>query len=316
MPAYITYDRFRKMGFGIDMSELDPATWASLAAQATTWVNNYCLVPRMPQQHDFRGGTITGEQHSWRYPESDFDIGQRRAYPFHWPVKRMSQFRIYVTNTQYVQVDTTGLFINSSQRYVEVVSLALTSAGLFNALVVPNIGLATPVVRFSYEYGWDFTEPGETLQTEDGQTWAATNQWWYADQDGEDAWGVPIGGAPVISKNGAVITTGFTINYDEGTVVFDANLEATDVVSAAYHYKLPNEISLAAGHIMAWLFGASETRSRGMTQLESLQIGEVKLTKPIIRSVPSGARASDLELLVPDAAALLATYRFDGVSVR
>lgn len=316
MPAYLTPARFRKMGFGIDASQLDDATLASLGAQASTMVNNYCLVPRQPQMYDFRGGSIVGEQHAWRYPETDFDIGQRRAYPFSWPVKRLSQFRIYVTNIQYVQVDTTGLFVNQSQKYVEVVSLALTSAGLFNALVVPNIGLATPVVRLNYEYGWAFYEPGEMLQTEDGQTWAATNQWWYQDQDGEDAWGVPIGGVPVIEKNGSVITTGFTIDYDEGSVVFDDNLTATDTVSASYYYKLPSEISYATGHVMAWLFGVSETRARGMTQLESLQIGEVKLTRPTIRSAPSAEHAADLETLVPDAASLLATYRFDGVSVR
>jgi hypothetical protein len=297
------------------VSELSNVELASLAAQATSIVNNYCIVPRQPQMHDFRGGTLVGEQHSWRYPETDFDIGQRRAYPFHWPVKRMSQFRIYVTNTQYVQVDTTGLFVNQSQKYVEVVSLALTSAGLFNALVVPNIGLATPVVRLNYEYGWAFHEPGEYLQSEDGQTFAAQNQWWFTDQDGEDAWGVPIGGAPVIEVDGVVTTTGFTINYDEGTVVFDANLPASTTVWASYYYKLPNEVQWGTGHVMAWLHSESEMRSRGMAQLENLQIGEVKMARP--RVFADNPNVSyDLSVLVPAAASLLASYRFDGVTIR
>ena len=290
MPPYLTPGRFRTMDFGIDTAELSDGEMLSLATQATAWVNAYCLIPRLPQPHDLRGGSIVGEQHPWRYPETPFDIGQRRAYPMHWPVTQMHQFRIYVTNTN---------------KYVEVVSLALTSSGLFNALIVPNIGLATPTVTLSYDYQRVQREVGEYLMPSDGQSFRAQNQWWFSDPDR----------APVIYLNDVVQTTGFTIDYNEGTVEFTNDLTATDVVTADYYYKLPADIMWAAGHIMTWLHTESEHHARGIAHLSSLTIGEVRMTR-----VPMAVRyeqvSAELDKLVPEAASLLYTYRFDNVSVR
>lgn len=308
MPAYLTPERYKTMGFGIDLSDMDNAELAALCAQASAWVDSYCLAPRLPQAHDFRGGVVTGEQHAWRYPESPFDIGQRKAYPFHWPITKINQFRIYVTNTQYVEIDPNQLFVNNSLRYVEVVSLALTSAGLFNALIIPNVGLATPTVRMNYEYGWSFQETGEVLEPTDGQTYRAQNQFWHTD----------AGREPVVMLDGIAQTSGFAIDANEGTVTFDADLEAGTVVSAAYYYKLPPEIQFATGHIVTWLHSSAEIASRGMARLDSLDIGEVKMRRPRETEGVRGGQAGikDLDLLVPEAAAFLYSYRFDAVSVR
>jgi hypothetical protein len=111
---YLTPQRFREMGLGIDTSELDDSELLSLINQATAVVNAYCNVPRIPQMHDFRGGTITSETHTWRYPVNSLDIGQRREYLFHWPILAISNFRIYVTNTQYIEIAPTELMIPMS----------------------------------------------------------------------------------------------------------------------------------------------------------------------------------------------------------
>lgn len=321
MPAYLTPARYKKMAFGIDTSELDDIELAALCSQATTMVNAYCLAPRLPQAHDFRGGTVTNEQHQWRYPETPFDIGQRKAYPFHWPIKKMNEFRIYVTNTQYVGIDATELFVNNSLRYVEVVSLALTSAGLFNALVVPNIGLATPVVRLSYDYGWAFYEPGEQLNTDDGQVYRAQNQWWYADQQGTDAMGFPIGGPATVYIDGIDDPSTYSIDYDEGIVILGDGVTASSV-TATYYYKLPPEIQWATGHIVTYLHAEGEMFARGMGHLDRMQIGEVSMARTRKQDAYNydqgggGSLVTDLAQLVPEAANLLASYRFDGVSVR
>lgn len=305
MPPYLTPGRFRTMDFGVNTSMLSDGEMLSLATQATTWVNAYCLAPRLPQPHDFRGGTAIGEQHSWRYPETPFDIGQRRAHPMHWPITSVDLFRIYVTNTQYVGIAPSELFINQTAKYVEVVSLALTSAGLFNALIIPNVGLATPTLTMDYSYGRTHREVGDYLMPSDGQTYRAQNQWWYSDVDH----------APVIYVNGVVTIAGFTIDYNEGTVRFAADLTAEDIVTADYYYKLPNEIQWATGHIMTWLHTEAEQHARGIAHLSSLAIDEVKMTR-----VPQAVRyeqvSAEMDKLIPEAAALLYTYRFDNVSVR
>lgn len=42
--------------------------------------------------------------------------------------------------------------------------------------------------------------------------------------------------APVIKKNGAIITTGFTIDFGGGAVIFNPSLTSTDAVTASFSY--------------------------------------------------------------------------------
>lgn len=308
MLSYVTPQRFREMPLGVDIASLDDAELMSLLSQGTTVVNAYCNVPRIPQAHDFRGGTITGEEHAWRYPTTPFEVGQRRFYPWHWPIVSVEQFRIYVTNTQYVEIAPTELLINNSERYLEVVSLALTSSGLFNALIVPNVGLATPVARVNYTYGWDYTVVDEELTCSDGQTWRAVNQFWFDDAER----------APIIKKNGAVETTGYTVDYVEGTVVFDDNLTATDRVSASYHHRLPPEIQGGTGYVAAHLYGEAEIHARGMAHLSRLTVAEVTMERRpnMYRGAQTAGLIEEFDQLVPEAALLLSGFRADHITVR
>lgn len=301
---YLTPQRFREMGFGIDVSELDDAELQALAVGASAVVDAYCNVPRLPQKHDFRGGTITGEQHQWRIPWGPTDIGQRRMYLFHGPIQTVTRFRIYVTNTQYLEILPSELMINQTERYFEVVSLAITSQGLFNALIIPNVGLATPVAKTDYTYGWDFTVVDENMVCSDGQTWRAQNQWWFTDTDR----------APVIKKNGAVQSSGYTVDANEGTVVFTDNLLATDTVTATYHHKLPWEVQFGTGHIMAYLHGQAELHARGMAHLNRLKVAEVEMSRATPTNMDSLAQM--LNTLVPEAALLLGAYAADNLAVR
>jgi len=306
---YLTPARFREMGLGIDTSELDDSELLSLINQATSVVNAYCNVPRVPQMHDFRGGTITNETHTWRYPVNSLDIGQRREYLFHWPILAISSFRIYVTNTQYIEIAPTELMINNTERYFEIVSLAITSFGLFNALIVPNVYLASPLAKTSYTYGWDFEVTDEYLSCTDGQTWRAQNQFWFTDE----------ARAPVIKKNGATVSNTpvvqYAVNATEGTVVFTENLLASDVVTASYHHKLPTDIQYGTGHIVAYLHGDAELHARGMAHLTKLRVAEVEMEKDLRRGA-SQSLIQNLNSLVPEAALLLGGYAADHLTVR
>lgn len=304
MKPYLTAQKFRQMGFGIDMDSLTDDRLDILCQRATAMVDAYCHVPRLPQPHDFRGGSVTGEQHTWRYPVGPTDIGQRKLWPFHWPVKAVSDFRIKVTNTQYVSIAASELFINNTQRYVEIVSLAITSHGLFQALVVPNIGLATPVAEIAYTYGFVFSETDERLQFTDGRTWRAAHQWWVEDDDEP----------PVVKKNGVVQSSGYAVDYDEGAVVFDDDLVDVDVVTATYQRTLPHEIRDATGQVAAALRGEEENRERGIGNLQRISVEEVTLERR--RQRDKQESGFDLETLSPEAAFLLSTYRFDGAVIR
>jgi hypothetical protein len=304
---YLTPARFRELGFGIDVSEMTDEQLSPLIARASAVVDAYCNVPRIPQKHDFRGGTITEEEHVWRLPETTLDYGQRRMYPYHWPILAINDFKIYITNTQYVEIQPTELFINNSERWFEIVSYAVTHVGTFGAFIVPNIGLATPVAKVGYDYGWDFTVTDEALIYTDGQTWRAQNQYWHStdDADGNSR-------DPVVKKNDVVQSSGFSIDHDEGTVVFDANLEASDTVTATYHHKVPDGIQYGTGHIVTHIHGEAEIHARGMAHLTQLKVAEVTMR----RDTMSGSLAENLDALVPEAALLLSAYQQDHLAVR
>ena len=298
---YLTPARFRTLGTGIDLTGVTDATLAATCERASAMIDSACAVPFLPVKHDFRGGTITGEQHKWRIPDNTFDLGQRRYYPFHDPLTSVQQFRIYVTNTQYVEIQPSDMFINRSEGYVEVVSLALTSVGLFNALIIPNVGLATPTARMNYTYGYDFPVTGEWLTNPSGdlKTYQGVNQWWDATI------------AATVYKNGTAITSGFTLDYDEGTVTFTSALISSDVVRADYTYKLPTGIFQATALTVAAELGEDELRGKGMTKLASLEIAEVQLRRTMGRM---GAVAPSLsETVPPSAMTLLAPYVFQTV---
>jgi hypothetical protein len=290
---YVTPEKYRTMGFGIDLAGIEDVELASILERAAAIADDYCTVPRFPSRHTFFGGSVTAEQHDWTLPESPLEQPRRRVWPMHWPILEITDFKVRVTNTQYVSIAPSEMFINNASRYVEVVSLAFTGVGLFGALI-PSIGLMRPVAEISYTYGWRFEARSEMLYPTDARTFRAANQFWNSDTN-----------EPVVYLNGVAQNTGFTIDEIEGTVTFDNQLAATDVVSADYDYTLPREIKEGVGHIATYLLAGREVQSRGMGGLQSLKVGEVSIVAPSRRLT-----AESLPILVPEAASLLADFGF------
>lgn len=300
---YVTPQKLLTMELGADFGTLDDFKLASLCAQATAAVDSYCAVPRLPQAHDFRGGSIVGETHDWRYPEGPFDIGQRRIFVMHKPVKAVSQLRIYVSKQPiYQEINTEHLIIGQTTGSIDIVALALMPSGLFNALIVPNVGLFVPQLEINYTYGYQFEVEGEMLYPTDGQTFRAENQWWVD------------GTAPSIYVNAEEVTEGFGIDFDEGVVVFEDPLGANDVVTADYIHSLPNEIMQATGLVAAFLRENSELRSQGFDRLSSIQVAEVKITRAPALKIDNVDQL--IPELIPEAAMLLSGYKGDGLVVR
>lgn len=300
MAKYLSGQRLLALNdaMGSDLDSLDDVALESLCAQASAIVDSYCLVPRAPQMHDLKGGTITAEVHEWRYPSSAFDIGQRRVYVMHRPLTAISQLRIYVSRQPiYLEIAPEHLVINPSSGYADIVALALTTSGLFNALIVPNVGALSPIVEINYTYGSTFGVIGEVLLETDALTFRAENQFWTADD-------------PVVYKNGTIVTTGITLDRTEGTVTFTDPLTASDVITADYIHRLPNSVMHATAYIAAFLRSGAKNRKRGMERLGSIAVAEVKITRAPAVSI------ENIDELVPEAAMLLADYRSDGLVVR
>lgn len=290
---YVTPERYRTMGFGVDLEGVEDFELQASLQSASAAVDNYCAVPLLPQKHDFRGGTITDEMHRWRIGnDTGSEMGQRRFHFFHKPIKEVTQFRIHVTNNQYVEIPTSELFLNPIENWAEVVSLAVTSIGVFGSGLLPNVGLARPYARVNYTYGYELPIVGETLDATDGFTFRATNQFWVED-------------TVTIYKNGTDVTDDVTLDLIEGTATFTTQPLVTDAITADYTHTLPRDIQFATGIIATAMLNERDLNAQGMGRVEALQVEELSIR----RSLPQRSQLA-LAVIPNEAAMLLDGYAF------
>lgn len=292
---YTTVERFKTQGLGTDLTNVEDVELFRHIVAASAAVDAYCAVPRLPSAHSFAGGIITNEQKRWTIG-SDTINGTRRFYPWHRPVRTVTSFRIRLTNTITVSVGPDDIFINQSEGYVELVSLAAVSFGVYPIGVVPNLGLATPTAELSYTYGWSFPVVGEPLFATDGYTYQASNGFWEEDSE-------------TVYVDGVATTTGFTVDRTEGTIVFSA-LEPGPV-SVDYSYTLPQEIARATNEIVADRLSERSLVAKGLGGLAGIRMAEIELRRSLRGTTVEAA----LQNTIPDSAALLLEgYRFRSVA--
>ena len=280
MLPYLTPDRYRSMGFGTE--DIEDEQLRSIINRASLAVDRYCSVPMVPSRYSFRGGTVTDEEHQFFLGNGVNEPQQRVFWPRSKPIKAVSQLRVYVTNTQYVDFDVSELFVTKTS--INVTSLTVTSIGLFGQFAVPVIGLATPIARITYTYGYDFDSVDEVLEPTDGKTFRAQNQFWNAD-------------TVTVSINGTPTASGWTADKTEGTIVFDSAQNAEAIITASYGYTMPNEVSQATGVTVADYIGQRDLVAKGMSGVQSLRVGEISIERPRPR-----AATSNVSLDIPNEA--------------
>lgn len=284
MARYLTPTRYRSLGFGPDLSAVSDGTLEALGVTASEMVNTECSVN---PGFDFKGGTVTNEAHTWQLGNV-YRPGSTRVWPYHRPIKTVSRLAIKVTDTQSVTMSGTALYVHPIEGYVEPISLAVTTAGIFGLSIIPNIGLKEPVAYVDYTYGWSFSVTDEPLTTYSGQSLQAQNQFWDATV------------SPEIKKNG-VLDTSAAINYSEGTVTV-SSFDSTALYSASYTYLLPTAISRATALILSDLIGYANINASGLSGLSGIRVEEIELRQ--------SAKAGFISVPIsPAAKALLNPYR-------
>jgi hypothetical protein len=293
---YLTPERFRTAGTGIDLSEVETVALRSAISRATAKINSYCAVPVIPQQYSFRGGSIVGEEHI--YPTDEWERPRPfRLWPWHSPVRTVEALRL-VWGVQggsetFLDIDPDNLLI-SDQGYVEVSSLNLTQL-VFGDAVMPYIGLHQPVFRTSYSYGYRFVSTDEYIEPVDGRTYQAQNQFWTAD-------------TVTVKVDGVEVTTGFTLDRREGWVVFDAMQDPDAAITASYTYTMPNDIQQACVLLVARDIAESDLRAKGMEGLVSIRVKDVELRRAVAaKSTGTSGSAADMPA---DAASYLSGHVF------
>lgn len=290
MDPYLTPDRYRTMGWGLDTDAIPDVELRSLLHAASALVNSYCTVPLDPQPFSFRGGTVTKE-HSRYDMGTQFRPASSRVYVKSGPIETVTELHLIVTNTQYIAFDPSDLYIVSEENCIDIVSLKTTSVGIFGSALLPAVGNPRPVWETSYTYRYIFRSTDEYLEPTDAKTFRAQNQFWIT---GEAAY--PI----VVKKNGAVqtLTTDYTLDTTEGTVSVVGAVTASDVWTATYAYTLPPDIATATGIIATTMLGERSLVAKGMTGLAGMRVEEIDLrrslnplTRGIENTIPDSARA-------------------------
>jgi hypothetical protein len=224
-------------------------------------VNRYCA---SPLHHDFRGGSVTDEQHRWEVGNV-YKLGTMRVFPKHRPVKTVDHLQIDMTNIQHLTIPGSSLYLNSAEGWVEPVALALTGIGLFGYYIMPNVGLQVPVAKITYEYGWHF--PDESILT----TYSGDNQLQAQDQFWEED--DPV----VVYKNGAVLPESeYTLDYAEGMATVSA-YDPDAMYSVEYTHTLPFPIARATAMIATDIIGQQAIVQSGLVGLSSLKVEEIEI---------------------------------------
>lgn len=279
MLPYLTPARYGRMGFGTEAQSA--ADLRSLIRRAQVSIDRYCSLPLTPVRMSFRGGQVVGEEHGYDLGNGPTRPPQKAFWPRNTPLISVEQLRIYVTNAQYIEFQTGELFLTKES--IHVTSLTVTSVGLFGVATMPIMGLHTPIAKIDYTYGYSYDVVDEELSTEDSLTYWALNQFWTA--------------ADVTVKvNGTVVTTGFTIDRNEGTIVFGAS-QGSAIVTASYTHPLLPEVAEAVGLTVESAISRHDLITRGMGGLRSLRVDDIEMERD------SGTRTGQQRsLTIPDEA--------------
>jgi hypothetical protein len=241
---------------------------------------------------------MVGEQHQWKIINPlAYGPGARRTYLNCGPIKTVTAFELDLGKTYMVEITPEdGIYINKMEQYVEIVSVNPTIVGFYPLAV--NLGLYNPIAKVSYTYGWEFPVEGDVLEAESPTMYSAAYGNWDRDV------------TPVVYLDDVEQGSGYTVDYDDGTITF-ATAPAPGVeVTADYTYLAPSSVVDAIGLTATGLLGSTRMAQRGMTGLQSIKVAEVALTalQPSQMVTKGGAT------IPAEAASLLSGYVFGSVA--
>lgn len=294
---YLTPNRFRIGGYGIDTSFLTNAQVRSNLVRATTMVNAWCNAAQVPVPFDFRGGTVTDELHKFPIPDPLVAYpGSRRVFPYQRPLRTVTSFAIVFTNEYEIvltiNVNHSDIFVNTTESWCEIVASQPTIIGY------PPIGywygLYQPQAKISYTYGYRAAITGDACEADSPTVFYATYGQWDALADVE----VQIDG---VTANPAT----YSVNAAEGSVTFSTAPAPGTEVTASYTATLPDAIAQATGIVATDLMAKARNDAR-MPGLSSMKVAEITITR---NTGDRGRYVTRNGISIPeDAAALLGAY--------
>ena len=288
---YLTPERFRTMGTGSDLSGIEDWELRSILESSSRLADSYCNAPVQPQPYSFRGGTVTNEPHT-------FGTDTRRFFFNFRPVRTINSFKMFASNSVFLTIAPNQIYLQEQQGWGEIVATQISLAGSLFPLT-PFWGLQYPVARVGYDYGWRLAVTGEFFDPTDARLYRGVNQFWVSTEDVN------------VYVNGTLADPiDYVVDYEEGTVLFNDALAAEDVVTADYTYPMPFDIARATALIASGVLAERDIVAKGMSQLQSLSVEEVRLTRMLPSSRSRFGVMAVTEDIPDQAKTILNGYRF------
>ena len=276
MSKYLTPTSYKLADDGISLADVTDTSLSRYISRAESDIDSF-------MQFDLKRGGF--EPHNvWL--QGRFDERTRKmpfpSYPV--PVRQITRYRIQVSNINtsgagfFASINPSDCVINEDAGYVEIVPLQAVTYSLSPVLL--QLGLNPPIVQMDCEVGFFNAQFGETLVATDTTftTYAAIRGFWaqtYTQALASQPLQLPPV-PPVIYVNGAIQSSGYTVNYTEGTVTFPSS-QQTSVISADYTYTIPDEVRDAAIDQVTYLLGQRKLNQRGMQGVGMLRQGKLEM---------------------------------------
>lgn len=285
---YLTPAILRAAGSGLALTAFTDGDLGGVIAEAEALIDAYVAF-REDQSLGFSAG-LREERHRW-------DPVHRRVYPhcFPVPVKNsaavpISLFEIVVSQSSAdgsnisAKVPWELLVVNNDQGYIEPISLSVIAYGL--TPVIAQLSIIQPFAHLQYQAGYEIAKAGYRLASADNLTFNSFLPAWDTAAQ-----------TPVVYVNGAVQASGYSVNAQDGQVVFSAT--TTGVVTANFTHSIPDVVVQAARVTAVERLEQVLARQAGMAGFRSLSLAG-QLT---------AGRADDPDGLPERAKRLLAPYR-------
>jgi hypothetical protein len=205
------------------------------------------------------------------------------------PIRRVTRYRIQVSNVSqagagfFANINEGDIVFHVFDQYIEIVPLQSITYSMTPVIIA--LGLNPPIVQVDLETGFYIPAWKDRLyDSGDSLTYRSLRGFW-ADTYTMSifAWPRVLPAVPPnIYVNGVLQTTGYTVDYTEGTVTFNST-QAGNTITADYTYQIPDPVKHATIAQTTWLIGQADLNSMGFSGLESARDDrqEAKRMKPM-----------------------------------
>lgn len=274
MGKYLTYQQYLNADDGILTPDLpSPLSLERFIRRCESLIDIYMgFDPRL-------GGFELGNRVYAR--EWDMKSLKTRLPNFPVPIIRVNNYQIQVSTVNssgqgfYAIINTGDMNYNQFSHYIEITPLQSVTYSL--SPVMMAFGLRPPIIRLEYESGFYLPYFNELVDDSGDHTtyWARRGQW-ATTNDLSPQLNPIFQALPIpytIFKNGSAISSGFTVDPVNGTVVFTVANAVTDVITASYCSTIPDSIRDATIAQVTWLLGQRRLHQQGVGGTDYIRTG-------------------------------------------